>query len=267
MSTDSALHLNWPQSTSCSSDAVGSPIRRRVRAVSTTRQGGTSKPPFDSFNLGYHVGDDPGAVDDNRARLNKFAGDDIRFCWLTQVHGTTVVDAADVADADAPVEADASVSRTPGLACAVLTADCLPVLMGDRDGTCVAAAHAGWRGLAAGILEATVDATDTDPSRLVAWLGAAIGPDVFEVGPEVVDAFVASDEGARSCFRASPFHPDSRWVGDLYELARRRLRRCGIEAIVGGGACTYSDENRFFSYRRDGTTGRMATAIWLRDRN
>ena len=245
----------------------GDELSRRIGAISTTRNGGTSPPPFGSLNLGFHVGDDPDNVRKNRRILadmveEKFEGD-VPFCWLSQVHGTDVVDAEDVIATDEAVEADAGVAHTPRKACVVMTADCLPVLLCDRDATVVAAAHAGWRGLADGVVEATVDAMDVDPTRLLAWLGPAIGPDVFEIGPEVREAFLAADEGAEHCFGPSPFH-DDRWVADLYELASRRLRRRGVEQIVGGGFCTYTDEEHFFSYRRDGNTGRMATAIWIR---
>ncbi len=239
----------------------------RIGAISTTRAGGVSPQPFDSLNLGFHVGDDPANVQQNRRRLREVVkekfGDELQFCWLSQVHGTKVVDASEVLAAGNPVEADASFSRTPGVACAVMTADCLPVLLWDKDATVVASAHAGWRGLADGVVEATVDAMEVDPAQIFAWLGPAIGPDVFEIGAEVREAFLATDEGAAHCFGPSPFN-DDRWVADLYELARRRLRRLDVESIWGGEFCTYADAARFFSYRRDGQTGRMATAIWLR---
>lgn len=253
--------MRWPRD-GCNQQ-LPIPVRRRVRAVSTTRRGGVSDPPYDSFNLGFHVGDDPARVEQNRRRLQKIAGGQVELCWLSQVHGTTVVRAEEALEADEPVEADGCVSTTPGLGCVVLTADCLPVVLCDRQATVVAAAHAGWRGLAAGVLEATVESMEVAPGALMAWLGPAIGPDVFEVGDEVREAFVDADEGAEGCFRPSPFHPDDRWVADLYELARRRLEHCGVTAVFGGGVCTYSDQERFFSYRREGTTGRMATAVWL----
>ncbi len=257
-----ALALHWP-SGGCGG-SIPTPVHRNVGAVSTTRCGGGSSAPFDSFNLGLHVGDDPGAVEQNRRRFMQFVGDDVQMCWLSQVHGTDVVRAEDVAESEGAVEADACVSRTPSLGCVVLTADCLPVLLSDRGGTVVAAAHAGWRGLAAGVLEATVRAMDTSPGELIAWLGPAIGADVFEVGEEVREQFVSNDAGADGHFQPSPFNPDDRWVADLVGLARRRLRSAGVEAVFAHGGCTYSDDERFFSYRRDGTTGRMATAIWLR---
>ena len=242
-------------------------LAERIGAVSTTRHGGVSPPPFESLNLGFHVGDEGENVETNRRIMHKAVedryGDALSFCWLSQVHGTTVVDAKDIARTEEPVEADASISRSAGLACVVMTADCLPVLLCDRQATVVAAAHAGWRGLADGIVEHTVEAMDVDPTQIIAWLGPAIGPDVFEIGAEVRDIFLEADSGAEHCFGPSPFH-DDHWVADLYELARRRLRYMGIEEIFGGGRCTYTNEEHFFSYRRDGNTGRMATAIWLR---
>lgn len=233
---------------------------RGVGAISTTRRGGVSQAPFDTLNLGLHVGDDDKAVAENRRLLADEAGGGLRFAWLEQVHETRVVDAAGVQE---PVEADASFCRVPGLACVVMTADCLPVLLAHRQGQVVAAAHAGWRGLAAGVLEATVTAMCEDPAELVAWLGPAIGSDVFEVGGEVRRAFVDELAEAECCFRPSPENPEDRWVADLYGLARLRLQRAGVVSVSGGGFCTYSDEERFFSYRRDGKTGRMASAIWL----
>lgn len=234
-----------------------------VGIFSTTRHGGVSNPPFDTLNLGFHVGDDPEAVRENRRRLKETIDGEVRFCWLSQVHGTRVVDAAEIAPEN-PVEADASVARRPGRVCVVMTADCLPVVLCDRRGTVVAAAHAGWRGLAAGVVEATVEAMGVAPRELIALLGPAIGADVFEVGDEVRRAFVEVDEGAEACFRPSPARPDERWVADLYELCRRRLRTAGVRTIAGEAVCTYADEQDYFSYRRDGETGRMATGIWLR---
>lgn len=238
-------------------------LSTRLRLASTSRRGGVSEPPFDSLNLGRHVDDDPRAVEENRQRLSETCGHDLRFAWLSQVHGTRCVDAAEVVDGDRIVEADASFTTEPGVACVVMTADCLPVVLFDRRGSVVAAAHAGWRGLVDGVLESTVDAMGCDPSQLVAWMGPAIGPEKFEVGPEVREQFLDADPGAERCFAPSPFNPDDRLVADLYELARRRLRRRGVPAIAGGGACTFSDDARFFSYRRDGKTGRMATLCWL----
>lgn len=230
------------------------PAPAQVRALITTRAGGASVGPYASLNLADHVGDDPAAVRANRARLRALLPTEP--VWLEQVHGTDVLRV----ETGGARRADAAVSRAPGTVCAVLTADCLPVLLADRAGTVVAAAHAGWRGLSAGVLERTVVAMDTDPGQLLAWLGPAIGPDAFQVGDEVRAAFLAADAAAAAAFR-----PDGpgKWRADLYALARQRLARAGVQAVYGGGLCTFSDPGRFFSYRRDGTTGRMASLIWL----
>ncbi|MFO1372702.1 MAG: peptidoglycan editing factor PgeF [Candidatus Competibacteraceae bacterium] len=233
------------------------PASMRVRAVSTTRQGGISPPPYDSFNLAGHVGDNPACVAANRRQLAITAGFSVKPAWLQQVHGHEVVAAETVCT---PVAADAAWTRTPGRPCVVMTADCLPVLLCDRAGTVVAAAHAGWRGLASGVIAATVTRLNTPAVELLAWLGPAIGPNVFEVGGEVRAAFLALDAHAAACFRPSPA---GRWLADIYELARRQLRRLGVEAIYGGDCCTFSEPERFFSYRRENRTGRMATLIWL----
>lgn len=229
-----------------------------VRAVSSTRGGGASAGPYASLNLGDHVGDLPGAVHANRERLARvceWPGDPV---WLDQVHGADVYRATSTPE-QAP-RCDAAVAVGPGRVCAVLTADCLPVLLSDSAGGCVAASHAGWRGLAAGVLEATVAAMPVPAGQIMAWLGPAIGPDRFEVGDEVRAAFVSVDPGAEAAFRAND---RGRWMADLYLLARRRLAAAGVTAVSGGGYCTFEDEQRFFSYRRDGITGRMATLIWL----
>lgn len=231
------------------------PAAANVRALQTTRRGGKSAAAFSSFNLGEHVGDDPLTVAANREFLRQRVGGDI--CWLQQVHGTTVIETA---IAMPGAVADAAVARAAGEVCAVMTADCLPVLFSDRRGSVVAAAHAGWRGLAAGILEQTVTRMGVAGSDLLVWLGPAIGPVAFEVGDEVRAAFVADDPAAASAFAAGR---DDRWLADLYRLARQRLNRMGIVAVYGGDFCTFSDPGRFFSYRRDGQTGRMATLIWL----
>lgn len=235
------------------------PAPAGVLALATTRQGGASAPPFDSFNLAHHVGDDPEAVAANRNALVARLPAGASIQWLQQVHGTRVVSAR--ASDDYP-EADASVSREPGIACAVLTADCLPVILCDRAGTVVAAAHAGWRGLAAGVLEATVDAMGEPPAELMAWLGPAIGPGAFEVGPEVRTAFCQHAPEAAACFRDSPQQP-GHYLADIHALARQRLASAGLEAVYGRAVCTFSDPSRFFSYRRDGESGRMATLILL----
>lgn len=232
------------------------PAPARVRALVTTRGGGVSLPPYASLNLGDHVGDDPAAVAANRALLGRSLP--AEPLWLSQVHGTAVADA----DRDPPGSiADASVARRPGTVCAVLTADCLPVLLCDREGSVVGAAHAGWRGLCEGVLEAVVGAMGVEPERLLAWLGPAIGPAAFEVGDEVRAAFIARDPAAAGAFR--PGATAGKWLADLYALARQRLAGCGVADVYGGGLCTVSDAGRFFSYRRDGATGRFASLVWI----
>ena len=228
-----------------------------VRAVSTIRQGGISPPPYASFNLAEHVGDDPAHIAENRRRLAVMAGFPAEPAWLEQVHGTMVVDAAAVLT---PVAADAAFTREPGRPCVVMTADCLPVLFCDRAGTVVAAAHAGWRGLAGGVLGATVARLATPPAELLAWLGPAIGPQAFEVGEEVRATFLALDAGNTDGFQPSSA---GRRLANLYELARRQLGKLGVAAVYGGEYCTFSEPERFFSYRRELCTGRMATLIWL----
>ncbi|MBI4984397.1 MAG: peptidoglycan editing factor PgeF [Rhodocyclales bacterium] len=231
------------------------PAPSHVRALSTTRGGGHSAGRYASFNLAAHVGDDPRAVAANRALLcSRMPAAPL---WLKQVHGTRCI-GIDATAAD--VEADASFARVPGQACAVMTADCLPLLLCDEAGTVVAAAHAGWRGLAAGVVEATVAAMSVPGARILAWLGPAIGPAAFEVGDEVRAAFVDADAAAAAAFAATA---DGKWLCDLYALARRRLARLGVGRVYGGGYCTHGDGKRFFSYRRDGATGRMASLIWL----
>ncbi len=232
------------------------PAPANVRAVVTTRPGGVSLAPYDSFNLALHVGDDPAAVVENRARLRDRLQQPEPL-WLRQVHGIRVV-AADQASAEP--EADGSFSARAGAVCAVLTADCLPVLLCDRQGSRVAALHAGWRGLANGIIEAGVSALQARPSDLLAWLGPAIGPEQFEVGAEVRAAFMAVDPGAEAAFRP---HISGKFLADIYRLARLRLTALGVTAIHGGDFCTVSDARRFYSYRRDGVTGRMASLIWM----
>lgn len=238
------------------------PAPRRVRALMTTRRGGVSQPPYDSLNLAGHVGDDPRAVAENRRILRRHLPSEP--LWLTQVHGTGVAEAGRDA---AGVVADAAVARGVGQVCAVLTADCLPVLFCDTHASVVAAAHAGWRGLAAGVIEATVRAMHLGPARILAWLGPAIGPEAFEVGEEVRQAFIEQDPLAATAFRpALPGTLDEaprKWLADLYALARLRLKALGVEQVYGGSGCTYRDAERFYSYRRDGRTGRMAALIWL----
>jgi len=231
------------------------PAPKHVRALVTTRRGGTSGGPYASLNLGDHVGDDLAAVAANRAILRRELP--VAPVWLRQVHGTQCVEAA----ATVPgCEADASVAFAPGSVCAVLTADCLPVLFCDERGTAVAAAHAGWRGLAAGVLEKSALALRRPPCEVMAWLGPAIGPATFEVGDEVRAPFVAHDAVAARAFAP---HGAGKWLCDLYELARQRLAGVGVQRVSGGGFCTVTERERFYSYRRDGATGRMASLIWL----
>ena len=234
------------------------PAPSNVQAAATTRQGGISQGRFASFNLGFHTQDDALAVCHNRQQLYAQLQLNQEPAWLKQVHGNSVVDAANVTE---PVTADASICCQPGKACVVMTADCLPVLLCDQAGRCVAAVHAGWRGLAAEIIGATVAAMPCQTEDLMVWLGPAIGPEAFEVGNEVRAEFLQlDDEGNQACFKPSP---SGRWLADIYELARRELRALGITAIYGGGWCTVSDPARFYSYRRDGSSGRMASLIWL----
>lgn len=227
-----------------------------VRAASTQRRGGASAGAYAGLNLGAHVGDVPEAVAVNRALLRRRLDLPAEPAWLRQVHGSDAVEAG----VEPEPAADASYTRGVGVVCAVMTADCLPVLLCTRDGEGVAAVHAGWRGLAGGVIERAVDALG--PGELLAWLGPAIGPAAFEVGEEVRAAFLAQDAESDAAFRG---RDNGRWLADIYLLARLRLRRLGIGDVYGGHWCTYSDESRFFSYRRDGVTGRMATLIW-RDR-
>ena len=236
------------------------PAPPNVRALLTTRQGGVSLAPYASLNLGDHVGDDRCAVAANRALLRESLAGGGDPLWLEQVHGTRVIDAAACSSEDRPVQADASFSRAPGVVCTVMTADCLPVLFCADDGSVVAAAHAGWRGLLAGVLEETIAALAVPASTVLAYLGPAIGPQAFEVGDEVRSAFVAADLAMAAAF--VPARP-GKWRADLYLLARLRLAAQGVVRVYGGDFCTYSDAERFYSYRRDGQTGRMASMIWL----
>lgn len=231
------------------------PAPPNVQAMATTRLGGYSEGPYAGLNLATHVGDSPVAVAANRQQLRRLLP--AAPLWLTQVHGTRCVP-AEVAWHG--IEADAAAAHTAGVVCAVLTADCLPVLLCDDQGTAVAAVHAGWRGLAAGVVDTAVRELGLPPARLLAWLGPAIGPEAYEVGEEVRAAFLAADRGAAVAF--SPH--EGKWRCDLYTLARRRLAMQGVERVFGGGLCTYHDGQRFYSFRRDGRTGRMASLIWLR---
>jgi YfiH family protein len=246
-----------------------------VHAWQTLRGGGVSVAPLGladgspgGLNLGEHVGDDPAAVAANRALLQAALPGPVR--WLRQVHGVAVHDAdADADSGSTPgsgvvPEADAAVTARPGVVLAVMTADCLPVLLADDRGRMVGVAHAGWRGLAAGVLEAAVDAMRTrlgPRAELAAWLGPAIGPRAFEVGEEVRAAFVETDPRAVDAF--APGARPGKWLADLEGLARRRLAARGVSAVAGGGACTVADPGRYWSHRRDGRSGRMASLVWI----
>ena len=233
------------------------PATARVHALTTIRNGGVSAPPFATFNLGHHVSDDPAAVRANRARLRTGLALPAEPLWLTQVHGTRVVAAAETAPG---TEADGSFTDCAGVVCAVLTADCLPVFLCDRAATRVAVVHAGWRGLAAGVVEQGLAAMGMAGDQVLAWLGPAIGPQAFEVGDEVRQAFISHQPEAALAFQKNT---RGRYYADMYTLARLRLAAVGVTHVYGGEYCTYSERQRFFSYRRDGQTGRMAALIWL----
>ncbi len=233
------------------------PVPDGIRALSTTRHGGISSGAYAAFNLGTAVGDVPGNVAANRVRL--------RSClpaeplWLKQVHGTRVVDADHVASHQPLIEADGSVTHRPGRVLVIQAADCMPVLLAVRSGGAVAAAHAGWRGLAHGVIENAVNALGVPPAEVLAWLGPAISGNAYEVGQDVHDAFVGQDPAAASAFVTR----DDKYLVDLYAIARQRLARMGVTQVHGGGYCTLDDAERFYSYRRDGITGRMATLVWM----
>ncbi len=239
------LHPDWP-------------APARVRAVCSTRIGGVSGSPYAGLNLGRSTGDAAALVEENRQRLLSAAAAPGAPHWIRQVHGRTVVRMP--AAIDTP-EADSAWTDAAEVVCAVQAADCLPVLFCDVAATVVAAAHAGWRGLAGGVLEATIAALPVPASQLMVWLGPAIGPEAFEVGAEVRAAFVVDDPGAASAFR--PASPPGKHFADLFALAHRRLQRAGVDRIYGGGISTHADPSRFYSFRRDGVTGRMAALIWL----
>ncbi len=242
------------------------PVPTRVQALATTRLGGCSPAPFSSFNLAYHVDDDPSAVKSNRQLLQERVGLTNELFWVSQVHGTEVRVLARDADPGKVLEADAIYTRNPRQACAIMTADCLPVLLAAADGSEVGVVHAGWRGLAAGVIENALACFQTSPSRIMAWLGPAIGPFHFEVGDEVRQAFmqhVVSAADVKEAFQ--PGVNKGKWQADLYRIAQARLRVAGVSGIYGGGYCTFQDEQRFYSFRRDYRTGRMASVIWLTD--
>lgn len=230
------------------------PAPQHVRACVTTRSTGESVAPYASFNLGVHVGDNLEQVQRNRSYLAQVL--QCQPTWLDQVHGNRVV----TADARQTLSADASVSRSVGLACCIMSADCLPVLFTDQAGSCVAAAHAGWRSLAAGVLENTVAHMQVAPQHILAWLGPAIGAEVFEVGGEVREVFMQQHPITEQAF--VPSQNPGRWLADIYQLARIRLAACGVHAVYGGGFCTLTDP-RFYSYRREPVSGRFASLVWI----
>lgn len=238
------------------------PAPKSVRAAFTLRTGGVSAPPYDSLNVGAHVGDVAAAVAENRRRVRARLELPAEPLWLEQVHGIEVLDLDEARSRTfaASMTGDAATTRRAGKVCVIQVADCMPVLFAARDASVVAAAHAGWRGLAAGVLEATVARLGVPPRELLAWLGPAIGPGHFEVGEEVRAAFLREDSAADAAFTANV---RGRWLCDLGALARQRLAALGVTAVFGGNWCTYADPKRFFSYRRDGHCGRMAALIWL----
>ena len=241
------------------------PAPAPVQAAFTLRPGGVSAPPFDALNPASHVGDEPGAVAENRLRLRRWLQLPSEPAWLGQVHGCRVADLDVDAGSGCEPPADAAVTHCAGRVCVIQVADCLPVLLcAAAGGPAIGAAHCGWRGLAAGVLEATVSALRTPPAELLAWLGPAIGQAHFEVGEDVHAAFTTGDPGAAPAFVKNA---RGRWQCDLYALARRRLEALGVTRVFGGGWCTYADPARFFSYRRDGRCGRMAALIWISREN
>jgi YfiH family protein len=235
------------------------PAPVHVKAVTTMRNGGFSVGPYASFNLSNMVGDEPGNVRRNRALLHEVLGLPSEPIWLTQMHGTRVIDAFDAGPGE---EADGCITGTAGVVCAALTADCLPIFLCDRRSTRIGILHAGWRGLAAGIVEEGLRKIQLPTANLLAWLGPAIGPSAYEVGDEVRQAFVSHDRDLAQSFTPVPNRP-GHWLADLYDLARRRLRAQGVHAVYGGLRCTLRERDQFFSHRRDGNCGRMASLIWL----
>ncbi|MGY4674486.1 peptidoglycan editing factor PgeF [Ursidibacter arcticus] len=233
-------------------------VPNHIHAFTTVREGGVSLPPFTSFNLGDHVGDDPLLVKQNRQILTEQGGLPHFPIFLTQTHSTKVLR---IPTESNDLNADAVYTNQPNQVCLVMTADCLPVIFCSQDGKEIAAAHAGWRGLCDGILEATVKEFACKPSQITVWLGPAIGPTAFQVGQEVIDQFCAVDPQAKDAFIADE-QTSGKFLGNLYQIATQRLNKLGITQISGGDFCTYYDEKQFFSYRRDQQTGRMATLIW-----
>lgn len=237
------------------------PIPANVRAYTTTRIGGVSKGAYESFNLGPYVQDDETHVTTNRQYLKKILQLPAEPVWLKQIHSTQVIHLNETFN-NQLIEADGSWTQQSGKVCVVTTADCLPVLLCDQKGTCVSALHAGWRGLMNGILEEGVKALSVPPREVLAWLGPAISAEVYEVGEEVRQAFLQEDKKSEQAFR--PSERAEHWYMDIYLLARQRLQAAGVSAIFGGEHCTYREADKFYSYRRDKVTGRMASLIWLR---
>lgn len=233
------------------------PAPRNVKALVTSRERGGNPKPYHFFNMAEHVGDRSAHVAQARQDLQHFVGEEHPLLWLNQTHSTIVAD-----NYQPGIEADASVAFNSDYACVAMTADCLPVFFCTTEGDRVAVAHAGWRGLVDGILEETFTKLNVAPEKVMVWLGPAISSKHFEVGNEVREQFIDTDAQAFQCFEPSPFRLQH-YMADLYHLARLRLNACGVEHIYGGGFCTYAERNRFYSYRRDGVTGRMASVIWL----
>ncbi len=239
------------------------PAPKNVHALQTNRHAGHSHAPYDSLNFGLHVKDNPIHVAQNRQLLSQFLPSEP--VWLNQVHGVNVVDAANTS---CTPDADASFTTKNNVVCVTMTADCLPILLCDTAGTLVASIHAGWRSLCDGVIEATTstmqEKLNAKPANLMAWLGPAIGPNAFEVGAEVRQQFMAKDAKAELAFKKQGDNQEqNKWLANIYQIATQRLNNCGVTQIYGGGLCTFSDTENFFSFRRDGTTGRMATMIWL----
>lgn len=236
------------------------PAPLHVRALTSLRSGGSSEGQYASFNMAMHVGDDEQHVRANRERLKQQLNMSMEPAWLQQTHSRIVLRAEQVGNS--PPEADASFTMHPGLPCVVMTADCLPLLVTDRKGSCVAAVHAGWRGLADGIIETALNAMPVDNSELLAWLGPAIGPQAYEVGHDVRQIFLEHHPQAHQAFQQVD---ETHWMMDIYQLARQRLNSIQVNQVYGGEYCTFSDAERFYSYRRDNLTGRMASLIWLEE--
>jgi YfiH family protein len=238
------IQANWPAAT-------------HVHAVSTTRVGGFSFAPYDSLNLAMHVGDQPELVEKNRRELTKALSIPSAPIWLRQVHGAAVVEAN---DGNLGKDADGSYTHCSDIVCAVLTADCLPVFLCDNAGQQIAVLHAGWKGLHAGVIASCIKEFASPHESIMAWLGPAIGPEAFEVGNDVYTAFTLIDDSFAECFVPCA---ENKWLADIYALATRLLNRSGVTSIYGGGYCTYTESDKYFSYRRDGQCGRMASLIWM----